>query len=399
MTSTRAGMNLTRGIAIACVLALLVAGGLWWTLKGANSKEVTAFFPRTIGLYEGSSVRVLGIEVGEVLAITPQGDRVKVEMSYDREINVPSGAKAVVISPSLVAGRYVQLLPTYEGGPELDDGAVIPLSRTAVPLGFDSLTESLDQLARSLGPKGANSDGELSRLLNTVAENFGGNGRMLRETITKLSQASRTLSTNKGDLFATVRNLANFTTTLAGSDQKIRTFNRKLAEVSDFLAGERQNLAATVDQLGVALKSVRGFIENNNEALKSNVDKLASVTQVLVEQRSALAEILDVAPVALSNVVDTYNASSGTLDARPLFLEATRPPLFMVCNLLARGLNQVQGVLGEACSRVTEVVNKFAPLPSAAQTLNALQQGKLPPLPLPLIGGTATGMVPKGGGQ
>ena len=389
-------MNLARGIAIACVLALIVAGGLWWTLKDANTKHVTAFFPRTVGLYEGSSVRVLGIEVGEVQAITPQGDRVKVEMTYNRKTNVPANAKAVIISPSLVSGRYVQLLPVYQNGPELDDGAVIPLSRTAVPLGFDSLTESLDQVAESLGPEGANSQGELSRLLNTLASNFGGNGKMLHETITKLSQASKTLSENKGDLFATVRNLADFTTTLAGADQKVRTFSRKLAQVSDFLAGERKDLAATVDQLGVALKSVRQFIENNNEALESNVNKLASVTQVLVEQRSALAEILSVAPVGLSNLVDTYNASSGTLDARPLFNELTRPPLYMVCNLLAKGLNQVQGPLGKACGEVSSIVNKFAPLPSVAQTLHALQQGKLPPLPLPLIGGTATGTVPKG---
>ena len=392
-------MNLTRGIAIACVLALLVAGGLWWTLKDANTKHVTAFFPTTVGLYENSSVRVLGIEVGEVQTITPQGDRVKVEMTYDRKISVPADAKAVIISPSLVAGRYVQLLPTYESGPELNDGAVIPLNRTAVPLGYDSLTESLDQVAESLGPEGANSDGELSRLLDTLASNFGGNGRMLHETITKLSQASKTLSENQGDLFATVRNLADFTSTLAGADQQVRTFSRKLAQVSDFLAGERKDLAATVDQLGVALKSVRQFVENNNEALKSNVDKLASVTQVLVEQRSALAEILSVAPVALSNLVDTYNGASGTLDARPVLNELTQPPLYMVCNLLAKGVNQVQGPLGQACSEVSSIMNQFAPLPSVAQTLHALQQGKLPPLPLPLIGDTATGMLPKGGDQ
>lgn len=397
MTSTRAGMNLARGVSIACVLALLVAGGLWWTLKDANTKHATAFFPRTVGLYEGSSVRVLGIEVGEVQTITPQGDRVKVEMTYQRKVDVPADAKAVIISPSLVAGKYVQLLPVYQGGPELDDGAVIPLDRTAVPLGYNALTESLEQLADSLGPKGANSEGELSKLLNTLARNFGGNGKMLHETITKLSQASRTLSENKGDLFATVRNLADFTSTLAGSDQKVRTFSHKLAQVSDFLAGERNDLAATVDQLGVALKSVRGFIENNNEALKSNVDKLASVTRVLVEQRSALAEILSVAPVGLSNLVDTYNASSGTLDARPVINELTQPPLYMVCNLLAKGSNL--GFLRDACGQVTEVMNKVAPLPSVAQTLHALQQGKLPPLPLPLISGTANGLVPKGGGQ
>lgn len=390
-------MNLARGVAIACVLALVVAGGLWWTLRDAGTKHLTAFFPRTIGLYEGNSVSVLGVEVGEVTAVTPMGDRVKVQMEYDRSVNIPADAKAAVISPSLVADRYVQLVPAYSGGPEMEDGATIPLSRTAVPLEFDQLTESVSQLAEALGPEGVNKNGELSRLLDTLANNFKGNGEKLHETITKLGAAAKTLSKNKGDLFATVRNLADFTTTLANSDQKVRRFERLLAEVSDFLAGEREALAATVDQLGVALKAVHQLVENNREAIKSNVDKLAAVTSVLVEQRAALAEILDVAPVGLSNLVDTYNAASGTLDARANLNELTQPPLYLVCNMLSRGPGL--GFLRDACAQVTSVVNKFAPLPSVAQTLHALQEGRLPPLPLPLLGDTATGLVPKGGVQ
>src|SRR5699024_5519198 len=108
---------------------------------------------------------------------------------------------------------------------------------------------------------------------------------------------------NKGDLFDTVDSLADFTGTLADSDQTIRTFNNKLADVSGFLADEREDLSATVDQLGVALGSVRDFVAENNDALKSNVDKLASVSRVLVDQRDALAETLDVAPLALGNLV------------------------------------------------------------------------------------------------
>src|SRR5699024_3250376 len=221
MTGTRFGMNLTRGIAMACVLALLVVGGVWWTLKDTNSKHVTAYFPRTVGLYEGSGVDVLGAEVGKVQRITPQGDQVKVEMTYDRTIDVPADAKAAVIEPSLVAGRYVQLLPVYEDGPTLDDGAVISRDRTDVPLGVTALSDSLDELATSLGPDGGNSSGELSNLVDTLARNFDGNGEMLHDTISQLGQAAQTLSKNKGDLFDTVDSLADFTGTLADSDQTI----------------------------------------------------------------------------------------------------------------------------------------------------------------------------------
>jgi hypothetical protein len=106
---------------------------------------------------------------------------------------------------------------------------------------------------------------------------------------------------------------------------------------------------------------------------------------VLVDQRSALAEILDVAPVGLSNLVNVYNGSSGTLDARPNLNELTAPPLVMVCNLLKQTA-ATKALLGSACDSVSGVVNGLVPLPSTAQVLQSLQNGKLPPLPLPLAG-------------
>lgn len=381
MTNTRLGVTLTRGFTIAVVLALVVAGALWWTLKDAGKNHVTAYFSSAIGLYAGNSVKMLGVDIGTVTAVEPMGNQVKVELDYDRGVAVPANAQAGIISPSLVSDRYVQLAPAYTGGPKISDNATIPLSRTVVPLEVDDLYSSLSRVSQSLGPNGANKDGSLSDLLTTLSKNLDGNGTDLHDTITKLSQAASTLSGNKDDLFATVQNLGQFATTLANSDGQVRQFEDQLAQVSGFLASERQNLAATVQQLGTTLDAVKGFIDQNHDRVKSNVDKLASVTKVLVDQRSSLAEILDVAPVGLSNVVNSYNASSGTLDARADFNELTQPPLVMVCNLLKQV--PVVGALGDACKGVAGVVDGLVKIPSAAQFIQAAQNGGLPELPLP----------------
>ena len=50
---------------------------------GEDRKTVTALFPRTIAIYEGSDVRVLGVPVGTVDTVTPSGTDVVVTMSYD----------------------------------------------------------------------------------------------------------------------------------------------------------------------------------------------------------------------------------------------------------------------------------------------------------------------------
>jgi phospholipid/cholesterol/gamma-HCH transport system substrate-binding protein len=385
MTSTRLGQSLTRGFTIAIVLALVVAGGLWWTLKDAGRTHLTAYFAGTVGLYVGNSVRMLGVEMGTVTSVQPMGNQVKVDLEYDRKVPVPANAQALIVAPSLVSDRYIQLAPAYTGGPKISDGAVIPLSRTQVPLEVDDLYASLSRVSESLGPNGANKNGALSDLLNTAAANFDGNGQALNDTITKLSQAAGTLADNKNDLFATITNLGQFSTTLANSDGQVRKFESQLADVSGFLSDERGNLAATVQQLSTTLASVKDFINQNHDRVKSNVDKLASVTKVLVDQRSALAEILDVAPVGLGNVVNSYNASSGTLDARSNLNELTQPPLVMVCNLLKQTPSAL-AVVGDACKNIAGVLDGLVPLPSVAQTVQALSNGTLPTLPLPISG-------------
>ncbi|WP_156757951.1 MCE family protein [Actinokineospora pegani] len=379
--------DLSRTVAIACVLGLVVAAALWWLLREPNEKRYTAVFTGVVGLYEDNDVRVLGVKVGSVDKITPRGDRVEVEMLVDRTVEVPAEAQALIVSPSLVSDRYVQLAPAFTGGEVMATGSVIPLERTSTPLEVDDLYASLTRVAQTLGPNGANSDGALSDLLNAGAQNLGGNGQLINETITQLGQLSSTLSGNSGDLFGTVDNLQKFTTALAGSDDQVNRFAEQLAQVTDFLAAERGNLGAAVDQLGKSLGLVQQFVNDNRGRIRSNVDKLASVTGVLTQQRAALAETLDIAPLALSNVINTYNASSGTLDARANINELTQPLIVTLCNLIKQGTPQsLPSTLGDACTAIAPIVNGLVPLPTPAQVVADLQAGRLPSLPLPLAG-------------
>lgn len=384
-TASRLGRDVTRGVTIAVVLALVVAGALWWVLLDANQRRYTAMFSGVVGLYEDNDVRVLGVKVGRVDSVEPRGDLVRVEMLVDRDVRIPATADAMIVSPSLVSDRYVQFTPAYTGGSVMAEGAVLPIERTATPLEVDELYASLSRVSRTLGPNGANADGALSDLLDTAAANLDGNGESLNQTIVALSRMADTLADSDEDLFGTVDNLARFTTALAKSDDQVNEFSEQAAEVSAFLADERGDLAAAVQQLGVALGSVQQFINANRGRIKSNVDKLASVTRVLVDQRAALAEVLDIAPVALSNIINSYNGSAGTLDARADLNELTQPPIVMICRLLETGAPaQVPPVLADTCEGLASVVDGVAPLPPVADVLTALQSGELPPLPLPL---------------
>jgi phospholipid/cholesterol/gamma-HCH transport system substrate-binding protein len=319
---------------LALLTALVLVTALAYVLWPRSAKvHVTAYFPRTVGIYPGSDVRVLGVRIGEVGKITPEGDRVRVEFEYDQGRKVPADAKAAIVNSSVVSDRYVQLLPVYRKGPVMRNGAVIPEKRTAVPVELDRIFDSLHTTADALGPKGANKDGSLSRLLGVSADNLNGQGENLNRTVQDLSQAVTTLSDGRKDLFGTVRNLQVFTAALAADDKSVRSFNTSLAEVAAQLSGERQDLADALTNLGTALGDVSAFVKNNKKSLTSDVQGLSKVTKVLVTQRAALDELLRVAPTGLSNLNNAYNPSSGTLDTRNNAQQA-QDPASLLCSLL-----------------------------------------------------------------
>ena len=396
MAATRAGRSLFQLLAFGCVLALLLAAGLWWILRDEGGTRITAYFTKTVGVYSGSAVRVLGMKVGTVDDVQPEGATVRVDMTVDGGIQIPSTAQAVIVAPSLVSDRYVQLTPAYADGPAMSSGAVIPATRTATPVELDDLYSSLDKLATALGPNGANKNGALSNVLNAAAATLNGNGQQLADTLTKLSSAASTLSNSRGDLFATVDGLQKFTQALADSDSQMRGFDNKLADVSGYLAADRTDLATALTTLTGALTQVQGFIQDNQSALESNVHNLAGITQALVDQRAALAEVLDVGPLGLSGYLNTYDAAAGAFDVRGDLNELTYPPVEMVCRLLQTSTpKNAPAFLTNACNALAPVIDGTLKLPSVAQTLQDLQEGKIPPLPLPIAGTLNAGSVTK----
>ncbi|WP_433331949.1 MCE family protein [Spirillospora sp. CA-294931] len=313
------------GMIAAGTAAVLVAAVALVMTMGPDGTKFTVFFHSAVGIYKGSDVRILGVKVGTVNTVRAEGTRVRTTMTVDHGYDVPADAKVVAISPSLVADRYVQLTPAYTGGPKLASGAAIPVERTATPMELDKVYDSIKKLATDLGPGGVNKGGALSRALGTGAENLRGNGQDINVTTERLAQAAKTLSGSQKDLFATIRGLQTFTTTLKQNDGQVRQAEQQLADVSEFLAADRHELDAALKALAHALGKVKVFIADNRELISQNVAKLAKITQTLVDQRRSLAEALDVQPLNATNLLNAYDPKTRSLMGRGNLNEMSLP--------------------------------------------------------------------------
>ncbi|MFJ7768369.1 MCE family protein [Streptomyces sp. NPDC097107] len=305
-----------RLLSAAIALAVVAAGLATVRALDDDGTRVTAYFDRAVGIYAGSDLRILGVRVGEVESVEPQGTRVRVGLALDDGVQVPASARAVVVAPSVVADRYVQLTPAYRSGRALTDGAVLPASRNRTPVEIDQLYASITDLSEALGPEGANSSGALSELLKTGAANLDGNGEAIGDGIEEFGKAAKTLDGSSDDLFATLGSLQTFTTMLKDKDTDVRTAQERLDTVVGFFADNKDDLAGALEELGTALAQVKTFIQDNRGELKKNVDRLVPITETLVRRRASLAEALDVAPLAAGNVVNAYDTRTGMLDGR-----------------------------------------------------------------------------------
>ncbi|GAB2970741.1 MCE family protein [Nocardioides montaniterrae] len=343
--------TIQRWLPLAIIGALVVAGAFYLFGSGSGDKTVTAYFPRAVSVYVGSDVRVLGVAVGKVEKVVPEGTEVKVVMSYDSDVKVPADAKAVIVSPAVVGDRYVQLAPAYRYGKVMADNTIIKADNTAIPLELDQIYSSIDKLTVALGPNGANRRGALTDLLNQTARNFGGQGAQFHQTIEDFSKFSSTLNDNKDELFHSATKLNSFMTTLADNDGTVRRFNSSLGKISTLLAGERQNLTAALHNLGEALGQVGSFVKSNKGVLGRNIKGLNRVSQVLVKRRDQLDEVLRAAPLALTNLYHTYNPKAASLDTNAnignLVNELTQNPTNFLCGLVAS-----QDPSGSVCNTI-----------------------------------------------
>lgn len=288
------------------VLLLVLAGIALMRSGGTEDRTLTATFPRTTSLYVGAKVKVLGVPVGEVEEIKVVGTAVEVRISYDGDLSIPEDVHALIVPPSIVGDRFIQLAPAYEDGPTLPDGARLGLDRTGVPVELDDTYEALNEFAAGLGPDGANKDGALSRLVTATAQNLTGHGREFNTTIREFANAISTLAGSSGDISETVANLGDLTETLVGRDAELRRLVANLASVGAELNGQRDEISTSVVALEEALGSVAEFVEENRAELRETVTGLTDVTGVLTRRTKELTELLDIAPVGLTGLANIY---------------------------------------------------------------------------------------------
>jgi phospholipid/cholesterol/gamma-HCH transport system substrate-binding protein len=342
--------------ALAVVLAVVLAFVGFQLYKKLYFNHVTAYFPVANALYSGDKVQIMGVKVGAVDTIEPSGDKMKVVFHYANKYKVPADAQAVILNPTLVASRVIQLEPPYKGGPTLADNAVIPEERTQVPTEWDELRNTINNVISKLGPTKQQPKGPFGDIIESYANGLAGKGKQINTTFNDLSRALTALNQGRGDFFAVVRSLALFVNALHADDQKFVALNKNLAQFTNSLNSSDRDLANAIQQFDGLVTTLRPFLAKNRDVLIHDIDNLATTTNTLVQPDplNGLENVLHVAPTALANLNQIYHPAIGAIVGQPVSLVGGigfANPMQLICSAIQAGSRLGYQESAELCAQ------------------------------------------------
>lgn len=286
------------GVALLLVIGVVAV----FVTRGGSTRTVQAKFATAPGLFKGNHVDVLGVAIGTIVSVNPSDGYAMVTMKIKSDVKLPTNVGAVIMAPEVVADRFVELTPPYNGGGTWDASKPIPMDRTAVPESVDSVIGTLTSLAAQLGPNGANANGALTSLLANFANQLKGNGGDIKTAVTNFSQALHSIAADSPQLKDLLGNLGSLSVALANNSDTYQAFTTNLASVSTYLANDGSNIKSALANLQQFFANLNTFVIQNQGTLHTSLTNLDSFAQALTYQQDQLAKVFDLTPLTLQNL-------------------------------------------------------------------------------------------------
>jgi phospholipid/cholesterol/gamma-HCH transport system substrate-binding protein len=252
------GFFLAVGLIILAVFIFVV--GDISTMFEKKGYTLYTYFDTVAGLEKKTVVRMAGVKVGAVKAISLKGGKAEVALEINPEIKIPRDSKATLASLGLLGEKYIEITPGLEDELAEQGGTIGSLP----PVSFDQL----GMILSSVGDDIKNTSKAMRDLLGE------GEARVnIKEILQNLSLVSAELREFIGV------NRPHVTKSLDKADRAIETFDQNVQSIS-------QNL----DELVLVLKET---VEENRQSLKGNLDGIKTLITKIEDALEALNESLE----------------------------------------------------------------------------------------------------------
>ncbi|HEY1508259.1 MAG TPA: MlaD family protein [Solirubrobacteraceae bacterium] len=314
----------------SCVGLLLF---LWLSFGGATpfapeGYRINAEFADAVQLAQQSDVRISGVSVGKVVAVSLDRHTgltkavIQIESKYAPR---PANTHAILRQKSLLGETYVELTPGSKNGPKLPDGGTLPRGQIAPTVELDQILSTFDATTRRAFQTWVQQDGialtnrgqQFNAAIATLYP-FATNVDSVLNVLRRDSAATTALLSDGGQVFGA----------LARSPAQLRGLVRNSNAVFASTAARNQALAAAIRAFPAFTVATRLTVDRVNQfaiEAKPLIDELRPAARQLsptLEQTVTLAPELR---SLLQNLGPLTQASKAGVPAFEQFLDASVP--------------------------------------------------------------------------
>ncbi len=252
-TGRRGGFNpliagFIAGAVMVLILGLLVNINLNLSAPWTATHTLTAQVSDVDGISVSSDVRIAGRAVGQITAVTAQGDYSTVTFHVDDgDWPLPGGTSASIRLATLLGQKYLQLTPGTDRSHPLADGGTIALPSTNPVVDFDQILDTFNKPTRD----------SLTSLIRTAASAVQGQEGTLQQLIPDLRDLSVHSVTPTGELVTRNDEINNILINLGTTADQLNQSGNDLVGVID-------NMNTITGALATHQSALEGYITNTD---------------------------------------------------------------------------------------------------------------------------------------
>lgn len=276
-------------VVVFTIVSVLVTSIVITSLLDINTSAASGYFAEftnASGLQPGDTVRIAGVEVGKVSAVTLQGNHAQISFSVDNSQHLTTTTKATIHFENLLGQRFLAILPGAAGGKPLVPGSTIPLSRTAPAINLTAVFDGFQPLFSALAP------GQVNQLTASIIEVFQGEG----DTVDNLVQETAGITSNLADrqqvIDVLLNNLSTLLNTVGVHDTQLGTLISNFDTLVRSVAASKGALGTAIDNVSSLETTTSNLINQSQPTFNEDIRGLSNDVSDLDANQSALNGVL-----------------------------------------------------------------------------------------------------------
>jgi phospholipid/cholesterol/gamma-HCH transport system substrate-binding protein len=294
-------------VAVFTAVSLVITSIVISSLLDVNTAAATGYFANfsnASGLQPGDTVRIAGVEVGKVSAVTLQDNHADVSFSVDNDQHLTTTSLAAIHFENLLGQRFLAVLPGKPGGRPLPAGSVIPERRTTPAIDLTAVFDGFQPLFAALSPN------QVNKLAGSIIDVFQGESG----TISNIVEQTATLTNNLADRQQVIDTLLNSLSSLLNTvgvhDTQLGQLIGSFDTLMTGLAGSKDQIGSAIDNLSTAESLTSNLVNEAQPTLNEDIQTLSRAVQSLSVNQKGLNGVLEGFPglvTALTRIQSSGN--------------------------------------------------------------------------------------------